>query len=40
MIFRIVNFNKELDLYSVISNEGEQKECNIISNSKGYATGI
>ncbi len=25
MIFRIVNFNKELDLYSVISNEGEQK---------------
>lgn len=25
MVFRIVNFNKELDLYSVISNEGEQK---------------
>lgn len=25
MIFRIVDFNKELDLYSVISNEGEQK---------------
>lgn len=25
MIFRIVNFNKELDLYNVISNEGEQK---------------
>lgn len=25
MIFRIVKFNKELDLYSVISNEGEQK---------------
>ena len=25
MIFRIVDFNKELDIYSVISNEGEQK---------------
>ena len=25
MIFRIVDFNKELDLYIVISNEGEQK---------------
>ncbi len=25
MIFRIVNFNKDLDIYNVISNEGEQK---------------
>ena len=25
MVFRIVNFNRELDIYSVISNEGEQR---------------
>ena len=25
MVFRIVDFNKELDIYSVISNEGEHK---------------
>lgn len=25
MIFKIVNFNKDLDIYAVISNEGEQK---------------
>lgn len=25
MVFKIVNFNKDLDIYAVISNEGEQK---------------
>lgn len=25
MVFRIVNFNRELDIYSVISNDGEQR---------------